>query len=322
MIRPCLRDEFDIAIICALVHEADAIEALFDHYWDDEGPPYDKAEGDPNSYTTGSIGRHNVVLAYMPGMGKANAGLVAAHCRSSFCNVKLAVVVRVCGVVPFHPESNDEIVLGDVIVSSGVVQYDFGRRIPEQFARKDTLSESLGRPNPEIRGLLSKLQSARSREQLHGKISEYLGALQDKSHLRAAYPGTENDCLFEATYRHVQDGQTCERCGCNGKRIHRSRLTTTPDPGVHFGLIASGDTVLKSREDRDTIAENEGVLAFEMEGAGVWDSFPCIVIKGVCDYADSHKTKLWQRYAAATAAACTKALLNSWIPSRSATSGE
>lgn len=52
-----------------------------------------------------------------------------------------------------------------------------------------------------------------------------------------------------------------------------------------------------------------------MEGAGVWDTFPCIVIKGACDYADSHKTKAWQRYAAATTAACTKAFLEYWVPS-------
>jgi nucleoside phosphorylase len=50
-----------------------------------------------------------------------------------------------------------------------------------------------------------------------------------------------------------------------------------------------------------------------MEGAGVWDNFPCIVIKGVCDYADSHKNKKWQGYAAATAAACMKAFLKEWI---------
>jgi nucleoside phosphorylase len=51
------------------------------------------------------------------------------------------------------------------------------------------------------------------------------------------------------------------------------------------------------------------VIAFEMESAGAWDYLPTIVIKSVCDYADSHKNKEWQEYAAATAAACTKAFL-------------
>ena len=69
---------------------------------------------------------------------------------------------------------------------------------------------------------------------------------------------------------------------------------------------------MKSGEDRDEIAAKEEVIAFEMEGAGVWDHFPCLVIKGVCDYADSHKSKKWQNYAAAAAAACMKAFLEYW----------
>jgi nucleoside phosphorylase len=46
-----------------------------------------------------------------------------------------------------------------------------------------------------------------------------------------------------------------------------------------------------------------------MEAAGLMNSFPCLVIRGICDYADSHKDDLWQRYAAATAAAYAKELL-------------
>lgn len=67
---------------------------------------------------------------------------------------------------------------------------------------------------------------------------------------------------------------------------------------------------MKSSVHRDEIAAKEDVIAFEMEG--VWDNFPCLVIKGVCDYADSHKSNKWQNYAAATAAACTKAFLEQW----------
>jgi hypothetical protein len=70
---------------------------------------------------------------------------------------------------------------------------------------------------------------------------------------------------------------------------------------------------MKSGEDRDDIASRDGVIAFEMEGAGVWESFPSsLVIKGICDYADSHKSKVWQNYAAATAAAVTRGFLENW----------
>jgi nucleoside phosphorylase len=313
--RPETRHGFEIAVICALTLEADAVTALFDEYWNEDGNPYGKAPSDPNAYSTGAIGRHSVVLAHMPGMGKANAATVAANCRASFPNIKLALVVGICGAVPFGP-SGEEVVLGDVIVSDGVVQYDFGQRLPEQFVPKDTLLDSLGRPNAEIRGLIAKLKSLRGREMLQDKMAGYMDMLRRKPQLAAEYPGIPHDKLFTAAYRHVTDGISCDECRCNGQQVRRRRLEDgSPQPAVHFGLIASGDTVMKSGVERDIIAGRDGVIAFEMEGAGVWDNFPCVVIKGVCDYADSHKTKAWQKYAAATAAACMKAFLDHWVPS-------
>ncbi|KAM0082396.1 hypothetical protein ACKRZS_005380 [Fusarium odoratissimum] len=315
--RPSDRRGFEIAIICALTLEADAIEALFDHHWEDDGPPFDKVPGDPNAYSTGVIGRFNVVLAHMPGMGKVHAATVASNCGKSFPSIKLDLVVGICGVVPFGP-AKDEIILGDVIISNGVIQYDFGRQLPERFARKDTLLDVPGRPNLEIRGVLAKLEGLRHRRQLNAKIEDHLAVLQSDPELHAEYPGATKDRLFEASYRHTDDQRSCEQLRCNGKLMSRSRLSTADvptKPAIHFGLMASGDVVMKSGEDRDRIATAEGIIAFEMEGAGVWDSFPCIIIKGGCDYADSHKSKVWQRYAAATAAACAKAFLGFWIPS-------
>jgi nucleoside phosphorylase len=69
---------------------------------------------------------------------------------------------------------------------------------------------------------------------------------------------------------------------------------------------------MKSGQHRNRIAKTGNIIAFEMEGAGLWDYVPCIIVKGVCDYADSHKNDDWQKYAAATAAACTKAILERW----------
>lgn len=66
---------------------------------------------------------------------------------------------------------------------------------------------------------------------------------------------------------------------------------------------------MKSGEYRDKVAVKEGVIGFEMEGAGVWDNVLCVIIKGVCDYVDSHKNKRWQAYAAATGASAAKAFL-------------
>jgi nucleoside phosphorylase len=64
---------------------------------------------------------------------------------------------------------------------------------------------------------------------------------------------------------------------------------------------------------RDRIVQKEGVICFEMWAAGLMDSFPCLVIRGICDYADSHKNKQWQHYAAVTASAFAVELLG-FIP--------
>jgi nucleoside phosphorylase len=69
---------------------------------------------------------------------------------------------------------------------------------------------------------------------------------------------------------------------------------------------------MKSASDRDRLAERENIIAFDTEAAGVWEYLPCVIVKAVCDYADSHKNKKWQPYAALTAAACAKAILNQW----------
>ncbi len=161
--RPRYRGDFEIAVICALRKEFDAVEALFDEFWEDDDT-YGKAPGDTNAYTTGRIGNHNVVLAFMPGMGKRNAASVAASFRSSFSGIRLGLVVGICGGVPTGTDHEEDILLGDVIISCGLVQYDFGRQLPNKFITKNTLYDNLGRPNDEIRSFLAKMRGLRARE--------------------------------------------------------------------------------------------------------------------------------------------------------------
>jgi nucleoside phosphorylase len=82
------------------------------------------------------------------------------------------------------------------------------------------------------------------------------------------------------------------------------------DPTIHYGLIASANQLMKSAEIRDSLAKEAGVLCFEMEAAGLQDLFPCLVIRGICDYSDTHRNDQWHGYAAMSAAAYAKDLLN------------
>src|SRR6266536_6165600 len=60
---------------------------------------------------------------------------------------------------------------------------------------------------------------------------------------------------------------------------------------------------------RDRLRRELDILYFEMKTAGLIDSFPCLVIREICDYADLYKNKRWQAYTTITAAAYTKELL-------------
>src|SRR5215471_13896972 len=98
--RPKSRDEFEIAIICALPLEFDAVEVLFDERYDEFNRTYGR-QRDTNWYRTGRIGRHNIVLACLPGIGKGSAAGAASSLRISFVRINLSLLVGVCGGVPF-----------------------------------------------------------------------------------------------------------------------------------------------------------------------------------------------------------------------------
>ena len=351
--RPESRDGFEIAVICALAIERNAIEALLDEEYETDGFSYGKAAGDLNAYTTGRLGNQHVVLAYMPGMGIVSATAVAANLRSSFERIKVGIVVGICGGVPMTADG-EEVLLGDVIISTSVTQIDFGRQYPNKFIRKSEVEDTLGRANHEIRAFVGKMSGYRVKKRLREKTSLFVKQIcAEDGFSTSAYPGPEKDRLYPAEYRHQHRRQTpfvcddynilgndvcevarqstCEDLGCSDilltrrERIQRA-LGIAPDggkmsatdiqeaqkPSIHFGRMASSNQVMKSGQQRDRIVAAEKVVGFEMEGAGTWDYVPTVVIKSVCDYADSHKSKRWQGYAAATAAACTKSFLEEW----------
>jgi nucleoside phosphorylase len=90
------------------------------------------------------------------------------------------------------------------------------------------------------------------------------------------------------------------------------------DVEVHYGTIASGNTLMKDPFKRDELASKANILCFEMEAAGLIDGFRCLVIRGICDYSDSHKNDSWQGYAAMTAAVYAKQILSRIRPEAAA----
>jgi nucleoside phosphorylase len=270
---------------------------------------------DSNTYTLGRIGEHNVVLACLPlgQLGTNSAAAVASQMTRSFDSIRFGLMVGIGGGVP-NLGAGLDIRLGDVVVSKpsprhgGVVQYDFGKTL------KGGKFEYSGHLNAPPTVLLTALTKLRAMHALQGfMFTKKLQAIEPL-HLQHdfAYPGANHDRLFEANYPHG-DRSSC--VDCDIRRLVERDIRTSQEPVVHYGLIASGNQVMKDAVTRDRLRDEHGILCFEMEAAGLMNHFPCIVIRGVCDYSDSHKNDRWQTYAAATAAAYAKELLGTISPS-------
>ncbi|OJI96970.1 hypothetical protein ASPVEDRAFT_122721 [Aspergillus versicolor CBS 583.65] len=271
---------------------------------DEEHPELPHDPNDNNIYTLGRIGSHNVVIACLPAgqFGPTSAAAVAVQMKSKFPAIRFGLMVGVGGGVP----GPVEIRLGDVVVSQpsadhgGVVQYDSGTATASGLRRKGFLNA----PPAILLNAVSKLRANHMRNR--SRVSQYLSSFEDIPRFQREHAGV--DWLFSSQYTHVE-GPTCDACSKNHLIMRTPRENESVE--IHYGTIASGNQVIRSGITRDQLStELGGVLCFEMEAAGLMNGFPCIVIRGICDYADSHKNKNWQPYAAATAAAYAKDLLS------------
>jgi nucleoside phosphorylase len=304
-------EEFSVGIICPLPIEVAAMSQMLDEHYSTQ-----KFPRDPNLYRLGRIGEHKVVIAGLPeGLtGIASATTVAERLWTSFHAVKALLLVGIGGGVP---TTKNDMRLGDVVVScpdgkyGGVVQYDFGKSLSEgRF-------EHIGALNSPPREVLATLAAMKANHLINGTrpldYLTYLEASQSNPYLK--YPGVESDTLFEANYNHVS-GSDCTSCD-KAKEIKRKPRKAN-GPVIHYGTIASANQLMRDSKKRDSYSKDydSRILCFEMEAAGLMNSTPCLIIRGISDYADSHKREdhAWHGYAAATAAAFAKEFINT-IPS-------
>jgi nucleoside phosphorylase len=293
--------EYTVGWVCALPIERATAQIMLDEVHKDL--PQDK--NDSNLYTVGRVCDHNIVIACLPvgQTGSSSAAAVAIQMKSKFKSIRFSLIVGIGGGVP---SSEFDIRLGDVVVSQprmqhgGVVQYDFGKTTPSGF----TQTGFLNAPPTILLNALGKLQANHSIGR--SSLSQHLSTL---SHLPDfARDRAGPDVLFQPSYNHI-GGSQCE--DCNKDKLVKRAPRRSLEVVVHYGTIASGNQVMRDGITRDTLSSKlGGVLCFEMEAAGLMNIFPCLVIRGICDYADSHKNKKWQPYSAATAAAYAKELLS------------
>lgn len=303
-------EDYVVGWICPLeVEQIAALEML-----DEEHEALPKSHTDHNVYSLGSIAGHNVVIAGLYQPGNNPAATVVAQMRMTFPNLRFGLLVGIGGGVPVKTD-NGMIRLGDVVVSkptgvhSGAIQYDHGKAETGKFKRSGALA-----PPPAV--LLSAAQDlaskrARSRTDV---VAENIKRIDTtiRGLRRYKRPDLGQDHLYKAQYIHRRPNESCEECGCDpAQRIQRPNDDDDgeePYVVVHRGTIASGELVVKKAVLRDELAEEHGVLCFETEAAGALADFPCLVIRGISDYCDSHKNDQWHGYAAAAAAGYARQL--------------
>jgi nucleoside phosphorylase len=301
MSRRLRREEYTVGWVCALPIELAAALEMLDEEHEDFGPN----NNDENLYSLGSIMGHNVVIVCLPAgqIGNNPAAAVATRMKATFRGIRFGLMVGVGGGVP---SAEADIRLGDVVVSQphgtfgGVLHYDLGKATSSGFER----TGSLNSPPPILLAAVARVQAKELRGR--SRLSEHVSKLDRIPKFQRDEAGP--DRLFKATYNH-EEGQTCDLCNSNMEEARSVRRSTAAV--VHYGTIASGNQVMRDGRMRNKLSsEFNGILCFEMEAAGLMNSFPCLVIRGICDYADSHKNKRWQPYAAGTAAAYAKEILS------------
>ncbi|KAK6345581.1 hypothetical protein TWF718_007492 [Orbilia javanica] len=270
------KSAYTIAWIAALPTELTAALSVLDQIHRD---PQDLHRNDKNKYHLGSIHDHNIVITCLPagGYGTVNAAVVAAQVQLSFPSVELYLLVGIAGGIP----TLRDIRLGDVVVSkpegsfNGVVQYDFGKTVQDgSFKRFGNLDKPSRKLLAAIASLEAKVaQSGRKvEEHLRETYTKYPNLVGEYGH-----PGTQHDVLYKAEYKHADEQAECDLCSKSEVVIRKNRDSTAPV--VHYGLVASGNQVVKHGVTRDRIGQDIGAICFEMEAAGLMDNFQCLVIR-------------------------------------------
>ena len=306
------RDAFQIGWICALPIEAAAAKEMLDENF---GTLDAQDPADTNAYTLGRIGKHYVAIACLPGgqYGTTSSTTVANHMVRTFSkSLRIGLMVGVAGAIP---SVSHDIRLGDVVIScpegtsGGVIQYDVGKiGAGGEFHRTGSL-------NSPPRSLLTALNLMRAAELTDDPLypGYILKSTERNERTRQTFmrPGAKQDRLFKPECDHPEHAPECDTCLTEWEEARTERGGIAPKP--HYGIIASGNAVIKDAKTREKLRLKTGALCFEMEAAGLMMDFPCIVIRGICDYADTHKNKQWQGYAALAAASYAKELLG-YVP--------
>lgn len=308
-------EQYTVAWIAPLEIEAQAACYMLDHK---HLGSFTTHRGDDYIYTAGDINGHNVIIATFPvghDYGVGSAAALASQVKKSFPNLWFGLLVGVAAGLPdLSRKPPRDIRLGDVLVgvgegeSAGLVSYGLGRETSDGFVPlhhgAQAKTESI------VRSAIGKIKLETPMS--GNDFLRYYEGIKDKRHSNGTFadPGQERDQLYQT----VDEGNKPVV-----KLIERTPREASDRTKVWYGPIGSGDKLMKNAQKRDELRDQFSLIGLEMEAAGTMNTIPVGVIRGVCDYGDEQKTKEWQPYSAAVAAAYARAVLYNITPRKNRT---
>ena len=297
--------DYTVGWLCATTKEYVSARQVLDEIYQDN-PNFLGGKGDTHIYTRGRIKQHHVVVGCLPAgnYGTVSAAEVAMSMKSSFPCIRFGLMVGIAGAAP---TAKDDVRLGDVVVGTRIVPYTFGKRTQDGF----NITGQADRPAEILLSAVHHMEALLyDGLDLHEIVQKTFGKSE---RIKAGARRPDSDRLYRSDYVHQNQGF----CDClkasnadHSLLVQRSDREDWARVTVHQGSIGSADQVLKDAHERDRIARESNILCIEMESAGLRSNkFPCLAIRGMCDYADSHKNDEWHGYAAAVAAVYAKKLL-------------
>ncbi|KAF4340708.1 nacht and wd domain protein [Fusarium beomiforme] len=301
---------YTIAWIAPLEIEAQAALHMLDNRHDGRFPI---SRGDDYVFLAGDINGHNIVIATLPAgqeYGTGSAAALASQIKKFFPNLWIGLLVGVAAGLPnLHKIPPVDIRLGDVLVGlpeadrAGLVAYDLGKETSDGFQLL-RFGQILENTETVVRSAIGNIKLMAPHE--IDIFLQFYESIKDKEHSKGTFadPGQAKDTFYDID----NDGLEVS--------IERTLRPSKARTRVWYGSIGSGDKLTKNSHKRNELRDRYGVIGLEMEAAGTMNRIPVGVIRGVCDYADRHKNKEWQPYAAAMAAAYAKAVIHELGPSK------
>ncbi|OAR01627.1 hypothetical protein LLEC1_03282 [Akanthomyces lecanii] len=301
--------EYAVAWIATQPVEAETAQYMLDERHDG----FPAAQDDGAMYIAGAMAGHNIIIATLPRGQQYEAGASAAlvgHLKKFFPNLWFGLLVGVAiGLPNLSRDTMRDIRIGDVLVgfpdgeSAGLVSYDLGKETDDGFQ-----SLRLGHALTTIDAIVRCAIGATKIEASHDteKVIHYCERFRGSIFSDAQFHGTAFRSLKRFPWLR-DDGST--RNVIRGCRPGSERIR------VWHGTIGSGAKVWRDLQEVNEVRDKYGLIGLEMEATGIMDQIPIGVIRGVCGYGDGLQYRRGKPFAAATAAAYARALLDK-IPPR------